>query len=195
MNGDTDCGEGLFAGPNTSCPFAVNVREQYWAATDQQRVDPGGGVVIDVCSPVTEQTYTMNCVRTGDTITCRGGNNAVALQEAGQFSVAAHWSVFSCRRQMGSTYAIQALNKGRTKRRLASVCWADRISRSRAQPWRSPPGRGSAVLRTMAPPILKDHMSCRPRVPIGTNASRFRGNVATKSARDRTWTLQPLTRI
>jgi hypothetical protein len=56
-NGDTDCGQGVFAGPNTSCPFALNVRQQYLAAQ-------GDSVVIDVYSPVTQQTYTMNCVRT-----------------------------------------------------------------------------------------------------------------------------------
>ena len=73
MNGDnseTDCGQGVFAGPDTSCPFALNVREQYIAAQ-------GDSVIIDVYSPVTQQTYTMNCVRTGQRITCRGGNNAV----------------------------------------------------------------------------------------------------------------------
>jgi hypothetical protein len=78
MNGDfTDCGspwseDGVHvsAGPNTSCPFALNVCEQYNSV-------PGDSVAIDVYSPVTQQTYTMNCVRTGDTVTCRGGNNAV----------------------------------------------------------------------------------------------------------------------
>jgi hypothetical protein len=70
VNGDTDCGGGVLAGPNTSCPFALNVVEQYNSV-------PGDSVVIDVYSPVTEQTYTMNCVRAGNTVTCRGGNNAV----------------------------------------------------------------------------------------------------------------------
>ncbi len=60
----------MFAGPNTSCPFALNVVEQYNSV-------PGDSVVIDVYSPVTQQTYTMNCVRTGNTVTCRGGDNAV----------------------------------------------------------------------------------------------------------------------
>ena len=31
----------------------------------------------DVYSPVTNQTYTMACVRTDNRVTCRGGNNAV----------------------------------------------------------------------------------------------------------------------
>jgi hypothetical protein len=44
MNGDTDCGGGVFAGPNTSCPFAMNVVEQYNSV-------PGDSVVIDGYSP------------------------------------------------------------------------------------------------------------------------------------------------
>lgn len=65
-----DCGGGVFAGPKTSCPFAKNVREKYFAV-------PGDSVEIDVHSPVTGKTYTMNCVRTGDSVTCRGGNEAL----------------------------------------------------------------------------------------------------------------------
>lgn len=65
-----DCGDGVFAGPNTSCPFAKNVREGYFAV-------PGDSVEIEVFSPVTGQTYEMACVKTGDKVTCRGGNNAV----------------------------------------------------------------------------------------------------------------------
>ncbi len=38
---------------------------------------PGDSVEIDVHSPVTGKTYAMNCVKTGDTVTCRGGNEAV----------------------------------------------------------------------------------------------------------------------
>jgi hypothetical protein len=76
MNGDKDCGDGVFAGPNTSCPFAQNVREQYFSV-------PGDSVEIDVYSPVTQQTYTMSCVRTGDRVTCRGGNNAVVTFSVG----------------------------------------------------------------------------------------------------------------
>jgi peptidoglycan hydrolase-like protein with peptidoglycan-binding domain len=71
-----DCGGGVFAGPNTSCPFAQNVREKYFSV-------PGDSVEIDVYSPVTQQTYTMSCVRTGDRVTCRGGNNAVVTFSVG----------------------------------------------------------------------------------------------------------------
>ena len=38
---------------------------------------PGDSVEIAVYSPVTNKTYTMGCVRTGDEVTCRGGNEAV----------------------------------------------------------------------------------------------------------------------
>jgi len=65
-----DCGDGILAGPNTSCPFAHNVREAYFAV-------PGDSVEIEAHSPVTGKTYTMSCVRTGDNVTCRGGNEAV----------------------------------------------------------------------------------------------------------------------
>lgn len=64
------CGDGVFAGPNTSCPFARNVRDAYFAV-------PGDSVEIDAYSPITGKTYRMNCVKTGDTVTCRGGNEAV----------------------------------------------------------------------------------------------------------------------
>jgi hypothetical protein len=70
-----DCGDGVFAGPNTSCPFAKNVRDGYFSAG-------GDSVEIDVYSPVTGETYSMNCVKTGDTVTCRGGNEAVVTFEA-----------------------------------------------------------------------------------------------------------------
>jgi hypothetical protein len=66
-----DCGDGVLAGqPHTSCPFAKKVHEKYLSV-------PGDSVEIDVDSPVTGQTYTMACVRSGDTVTCRGGNEAV----------------------------------------------------------------------------------------------------------------------
>ncbi len=70
-----DCNDGILAGPSTSCPFAQNVRAAYFDV-------PGDSVEIDVHSPVTGKTYTMACVRTGDSVTCRGGNQAVV-----QFSV------------------------------------------------------------------------------------------------------------
>ena len=71
-----DCGGGVFAGSSTSCEFAHNVHERYFAV-------PGDSVEIDVYSPVTNQTYTMACVRTGDRVTCRGGQNAVVTFSVG----------------------------------------------------------------------------------------------------------------
>ena len=55
--------------PNTSCPFAVNVKAAYDKAG-------GGNVVIHVFSPTTGQTYEMACGSTGGTICCTGGNGA-----------------------------------------------------------------------------------------------------------------------
>jgi hypothetical protein len=65
----TDCGGGLHAGPNTSCPFAANVRDAYNEA-------PGSRATVRVYSPVTDQTYTMTCSPAGNGVTCSGGNNA-----------------------------------------------------------------------------------------------------------------------
>jgi hypothetical protein len=70
MPSQKDCGDGVSAGPNTSCPFAKNVRDEYFAV-------PGDSVEIEVFSPVTGKTYTMNCVKSGRHVTCRGGNEAV----------------------------------------------------------------------------------------------------------------------
>lgn len=74
--GEKHCGGGVFAGSSTSCEFAQNVREKYFSV-------PGDSVEIDVYSPVTKQTYTMACVRAGDRVTCRGGNNAVVAFSVG----------------------------------------------------------------------------------------------------------------
>ncbi len=68
-NGPKECGEGLYVSSSTSCEFAHNVRQEYFAV-------PGDSVEISVFSPVTKQTYTMACVRTDNRVTCRGGNNA-----------------------------------------------------------------------------------------------------------------------
>jgi hypothetical protein len=62
------CGGGLFAGPNTSCAFAVNVRREYESS--------GGSSVVRAFSPTTGRTYTMSCARSGGSVTCVGGNDA-----------------------------------------------------------------------------------------------------------------------
>ena len=54
----TNCGGGIFAGPNTSCPFAQNVHDAWLAA-------PGDTNTLQVYSPVTNQTYAMNCAPAG----------------------------------------------------------------------------------------------------------------------------------
>lgn len=65
----TDCGGGLFAGPNTSCPFAQSVQQAYNQA-------PGMDATVQAYSPVTNQTYTMSCSPAGAGVTCSGANNA-----------------------------------------------------------------------------------------------------------------------
>ena len=65
----TSCGGGLYAGPNTSCSFAENVRQAWGEA-------PGTVNTVRVFSPVTGQTYTMSCSPASSGITCSGGNNA-----------------------------------------------------------------------------------------------------------------------
>jgi hypothetical protein len=63
------CGGGLYAGPNTSCPFAANVQQAYNQA-------PGLDATVQVFSPVTNQTYSMSCSPAGSGVTCSGANNA-----------------------------------------------------------------------------------------------------------------------
>jgi hypothetical protein len=65
----TSCGGGLYAGPNTTCAFAENVREAWGEA-------PGSVNTVRVFSPVTGQTYTMSCSPASSGIACSGGNNA-----------------------------------------------------------------------------------------------------------------------
>jgi peptidoglycan hydrolase-like protein with peptidoglycan-binding domain len=67
--GEKECGNGLYVNSSTSCGFAENVRQEYFAV-------PGDSVEIRVWSPATQQTYTMACVKTDNRVTCRGGNNA-----------------------------------------------------------------------------------------------------------------------
>jgi len=61
------CPEGVTAGPATSCPFAVNVRDKYYSS--------GESSVNDVYSPTTGKTYTMTCGGSSPHH-CTGGNNA-----------------------------------------------------------------------------------------------------------------------
>jgi hypothetical protein len=63
----TNCGDGVTAGPNTTCPFALNVRDEYYSS--------GESSVIEVHSPRTGGNYTMTCGGSGP-YHCTGGNNA-----------------------------------------------------------------------------------------------------------------------
>ena len=63
----TNCG-GVYAGPNTSCPFAVNV-EQTWLTS-------GAADTFSVYSPVTGLSYVMTCGGIDPTV-CTGGNTAL----------------------------------------------------------------------------------------------------------------------
>ncbi len=60
------CGEGVTVGPNTSCAFALNVRESYY------RNGPGWRSVF---SPTTGRSYSIYCTASSPHV-CTGGNNA-----------------------------------------------------------------------------------------------------------------------
>jgi hypothetical protein len=62
----SDCGAGVSVGPNTSCPFALNVRAAY--------LGHGPGTV-NVYSPVTRRTYAMHCSGAAPVV-CTGGDGA-----------------------------------------------------------------------------------------------------------------------
>jgi hypothetical protein len=66
----TACGGTVFAGKDTSCPFAQNVAQAYTSS-----VRDGNGTVT-ASSPVTGETYQMQCTG-GSPVVCQGGNNAV----------------------------------------------------------------------------------------------------------------------
>jgi hypothetical protein len=67
------CGGTVFVGPDTSCPFAENVKRAYSDAYSASTTPPD---TVSVTSPVTGVTYEMRC--TGESpVTCRGGTNAL----------------------------------------------------------------------------------------------------------------------
>src|SRR4029077_11501447 len=63
-SGETSCTDELSIGPNTTCPFAEDVRAAYEAS--------GPGTVM-AYSPVTHLTYAMTC-SDGSYVVCTGGN-------------------------------------------------------------------------------------------------------------------------
>lgn len=67
------CGQSVFVGPDTSCQFALNVRQDYWANVEAYI---GKSATVSAVSPVTSKTYVMRCT-TGPPIVCRGGTNAL----------------------------------------------------------------------------------------------------------------------
>jgi len=72
-----NCSGGVYAGPNTSCTFALNVY-QAWSHS-------GATNYITAYSPVTGESYSMYCGSNGGNdpiITCTGGDNA-SVQFAG----------------------------------------------------------------------------------------------------------------
>ena len=67
------CGGIVFVGPNTSCPFAENVKRAYSNAYSATSTPPD---TVSVASPVTGVTYEMRC--TGESpVACGGGTNAL----------------------------------------------------------------------------------------------------------------------
>jgi hypothetical protein len=67
-SGLTNCGGGVYAGANTSCPFALNVAADYTGPGDDY-----------ANSPVTGLSYTMSCLpsaNAGGWVNCTGGINA-----------------------------------------------------------------------------------------------------------------------
>lgn len=65
--GSSSCGDGLSVNSQTTCPFARAVRDAYEAS--------GGRSRVRASSPVTGETYTLNCSG-GMPVVCTGGNNA-----------------------------------------------------------------------------------------------------------------------
>jgi heat shock protein HslJ len=65
-SGETDCGNELSVGADTTCAFAEDVRSAYESS--------GPGTVV-AYSPATHKTYSMTC-STGDSVVCTGGDRA-----------------------------------------------------------------------------------------------------------------------
>jgi len=73
----TYVGNGVYAGPNTSAPLALNVVAAWQASGDASWLASGQSVTISVYSPVTGQWYAMTYSVVGaGTVIATGGNNA-----------------------------------------------------------------------------------------------------------------------
>ena len=70
----TDCGNNgsaeVYAGADTSCPFALNVAEAF-------SLNAGFTNTFNVYSPVTGLSYVMTCTVAGNPVVCTGGNSAL----------------------------------------------------------------------------------------------------------------------
>ncbi len=64
--GVEDCGNGVAVGPNTTCPFALNVAAKFRA---------GRARVVTAYSPARNRNYVMTCA-SGTPTVCRGGDDA-----------------------------------------------------------------------------------------------------------------------
>lgn len=74
------CGDFVFVGPDTSCPFAKNTDKAFKRARNSPSATFRGNAwnaTVRAFSPVTGHTYKMHCVGASPII-CRGGTNALA---------------------------------------------------------------------------------------------------------------------
>ncbi|HTZ88576.1 MAG TPA: hypothetical protein VMB05_18080 [Solirubrobacteraceae bacterium] len=76
--GQSSCGDALSVGPNTSCAFAENVRAAYASS------GPGD---VSAYSPVTNETYVMNC-SDGSYVVCTGADDASVYFPSGSAGAA-----------------------------------------------------------------------------------------------------------
>lgn len=70
----TACDQNISAGTDTTCPFAENVFVAY--AADYQANGEQSNNTVNANSPVTHQSYNMDCANDGVTVGCTGGNNS-----------------------------------------------------------------------------------------------------------------------
>jgi hypothetical protein len=69
------CDSGISVNSVTTCPFADNVFKAYVDNYKANGVQ--NNVVVTAYSPVTHQTYSMNCANDGSTVTCTGGKSSL----------------------------------------------------------------------------------------------------------------------
>ena len=67
------CDQNISANGDTSCPFAENVFQAY--ASDYQANGEQSNDVVSAYSPVTNQSYDMDCTTDGVTVNCVGTTN------------------------------------------------------------------------------------------------------------------------